>query len=63
VDVPTNLFGKICAWVGYYLFQQEEIRENIEGKLQEAFKCSRFGSWERISSHQGYISVFRLIKK
>lgn len=62
VDVPTNLFGKICAWAGYYLFQQEEIRENIEGKLQLAFTCSKFGSWERISSHQGYISVFRLIK-
>ena len=63
VDTPTNFFGKICAWAGYYLFQQEEIRENIEGRLQEAFVCSHFGSWERLSSHQGYISVFRLIKK
>jgi ubiquinone/menaquinone biosynthesis C-methylase UbiE len=62
VDVPTNAFGKICAWSGYYLFQQEEIRENIEGKLQKAFACSKFTSWDKISSHQGYISVFRLIK-
>ncbi len=63
VDAPTNFFGKICAWAGYYLFHQEEIRENIEGRLQKAMMCSRFGAWERLSAHQGYISVFRLIKK
>ena len=62
VDVPTNFFGKICAWAGYHLFQQEEIRENIEGKLRSAMECSRFGAFEKVSHHQGYISVFKLIK-
>ncbi|MBF0569433.1 MAG: class I SAM-dependent methyltransferase [Candidatus Omnitrophica bacterium] len=63
VDTPTNIFGKICAWAGYFLFQQEEIRENIEGKLRLAIGQSRFGSFEEVSHHQGYISVFKLIKE
>lgn len=63
VDTPTNLFGKICAWSGYYLFQQEEIRENIEGKLHLAIEQSRFGSFEMLSHHQGYITVFKLTKR
>jgi demethylmenaquinone methyltransferase/2-methoxy-6-polyprenyl-1,4-benzoquinol methylase/phosphoethanolamine N-methyltransferase len=26
VDVPSNPFGALCAWSGYWLFRQEEIR-------------------------------------
>lgn len=62
VDVPTNAFGSLCAWAGYYLFHQEEIRENIEGKLRLAITRSRFGAFEIISRHQGYISVLKLVK-
>ncbi|MBF0594238.1 MAG: class I SAM-dependent methyltransferase [Candidatus Omnitrophica bacterium] len=62
VDVPTNMFGRLCAWAGYFLFQQEEIRENIEGKLRLAMEVSRFDSFEAVSHHQGYISVFKLTK-
>lgn len=62
VDVPTNLFGRICAWCGYILFRQEEIRENIIGKLTEAIDRARFRRWDRVSRHLGYISVFKLVK-
>lgn len=62
VDIPSNVFGQICAWAGYFLFQQEEIRENIDGKLRAAMRGSRFGSFEIIGHYQGYISVFRLKK-
>jgi ubiquinone/menaquinone biosynthesis C-methylase UbiE len=62
VDTPTNVFGQLCAWAGYFLFQQEEIRENIEGKLRAAMRESRFGSFEIIRRYQGYISVFMLKK-
>lgn len=62
VDIPTNLFGKICAWSGYVLFHQQEIRENIEGKLRQAITASQFRSYKLISSHQGYISIFVLQK-
>lgn len=53
VDTPTTLFGKICAWSGYILFHQEEIRENIEGKLREIMRQSQFGDFQFISSHLG----------
>ncbi len=62
VDIPTNIFGKICAWAGYFLFQQEEIRENIEGKLRLAMERSRFGAFETVAHYQGYITVFKLMK-
>lgn len=62
VDRPYNILGKICAWSGYFLFRQEEIRENIQGKLNEAFNLSPFRGWHRVSSHLGYISVFKLVK-
>ena len=32
VDTPTSLFGKLCAWSGYILFQQDQIRENKIGR-------------------------------
>lgn len=62
VDIPTSLFGKLCAWSGYILFHQQEIRENIEGKLRQAITASRFHSYKITSSHQGYISIFILQK-
>jgi ubiquinone/menaquinone biosynthesis C-methylase UbiE len=62
VDTPTTLFGKICAWSGYILFRQEEIKENIEGKLRQAMRLSRFGDFQFISSHLGYVSIFVLHK-
>lgn len=64
VDVtrPTNWFGSLCAWAGYVLFQQAEIRENIEGKLEEAFTLSKFRQWRRIAHHYGYVSVYELEK-
>lgn len=62
VDTPLNRFGAFCAWAGYFLFRQEEIRENIEGKLKEVFNLSRFRSWHRVSSYLGYISLFELVK-
>lgn len=62
VDTPTTLFGKICAWSGYILFHQEEIRENIEGKLREMMRQSQFGNYQFISSHLGYVSIFVLQK-
>jgi ubiquinone/menaquinone biosynthesis C-methylase UbiE len=60
VDVPTSWLGKVSAWAGYYLFHQEEIRENIEGALRDAFDASPFASWQQVSHHSGYISVFEL---
>lgn len=63
VDTPTNIFGKICAWSGYVLFLQQEIKENIEGKLRDAIIQSKFGQFELISSHMGYVSIFALQKK
>ncbi len=62
VDVPTNTFGRLCAWAGYFLFQQDEIKENIEGKLRQAMRESAFGSFELVGRYQGYISVFKLRK-
>ncbi|MBM4102443.1 MAG: methyltransferase domain-containing protein [Planctomycetes bacterium] len=62
IDTPTNIFGKICAWSGYILFRQEEIRENIKGKLREVMLSSKFGDFKFISSHLGYVSIFVLQK-
>ncbi len=61
VDVPTTWFGSLCARSGHWLFRQNEIAENIDGKLREAFEESLF-EWEEISHHSGYISVFELKK-
>ena len=62
VDTPVNILGVFCAWCGYFLFNQEEIKENIQGKLEAAFNSSRFRSWNKVSTHLGYISVFKLVK-
>lgn len=62
VDVPDSLFGKLCAWSGYLLFRQEEIRENIRGRLREALHDSGFDSVRLVSRHNGYISIFQLQK-
>lgn len=62
VDAPVNLWGRICAYLGYWIFCQPEIKENIQGRLREAIRLSRFRSWYRVSSHLGYISIFKLLK-
>jgi ubiquinone/menaquinone biosynthesis C-methylase UbiE len=62
VDIPTTWFGKICARSGHWLFQQNEIAENMEGKLRTAFGASPF-RWSAVSHHSGYITVFELTKE
>lgn len=61
VDIPTTWFGALCARSGHWLFQQNEIAENIEGRLREAFDASPF-QWKALSHHSGYITVFELTK-
>ena len=58
VDVPYTWFGSWCAYAGYWLFRQPEIRENIEGKLREAMQRSGFASWQTVSRHAGYVTLF-----
>jgi demethylmenaquinone methyltransferase/2-methoxy-6-polyprenyl-1,4-benzoquinol methylase/phosphoethanolamine N-methyltransferase len=60
VDVPSNPFGALCAWSGYLLFRQEEIRENIRGRLRQAIQSAGFSSVQLVSRHSGYISIFLL---
>ena len=60
VDIPTTLIGRTSAWAGYWIFRQEEIRENIEGRLRDAFEASPFQNWRQLSHHSGYISLFEL---
>ncbi|MEI7850620.1 MAG: methyltransferase domain-containing protein [Kiritimatiellales bacterium] len=62
VDAPTTWFGTLCARSGHWLFQQNEIAENIEGKLREAFGAGPF-NWKAVSHHSGYITVFELKKE
>jgi ubiquinone/menaquinone biosynthesis C-methylase UbiE len=61
VDVPTHAFGALCAWSGYVLFRQDEIRENIRGELRRAFDESAF-AWRPLHHHAGYITTFMLEK-
>ena len=58
VDVPTNWFGKLCAWSGYWLFKQEEIRENIRGELRRALEDTPFREVTRVAHYSGYVTVF-----
>jgi len=63
VDIPYSLFGKICAWSGYWLFHQPEIAENIHGRLREALQESPWrDQWEIASRHSGYLSQFVMHK-
>lgn len=62
VDTPTNWFGKLCAWSGYWLFNQEEIRENIEGGLPRALGELPFREVTRVAHYSGYVTVFQAIK-
>lgn len=62
VDVPTTWFGQLCARSGHWLFQQNEIAENIEGRLREAINESSF-RWKAVSHHSGYITIFELKKE
>lgn len=62
VDTPTNLLGKLCAWSGYWLFKQEEIRENIEGELPRALSEVPFREVTRVAHFSGYVTVFQATK-
>lgn len=63
VDQPTTACGRLQAWAGYLLFRQDEIRENIEGRLREAFDASPFPNWTAVSHLGGYITLFLLTKE
>jgi ubiquinone/menaquinone biosynthesis C-methylase UbiE len=63
VDIPYSLFGGFCAYAGYFLFRQPEIKENIDGGLRHAMASSAFGnSWRIVSQHAGYIALFELTR-
>lgn len=63
VDIPYTLFGKLCAWSGYWLFQQPEIAENIQGQLRAALdEAPSCGHWSLASRHSGYLSLFMITK-
>ncbi len=64
VDIvpPTHAFGSLCAWSGYWLFNQPEIRENIEGQLEAALRASPFHRWRQVDQYAGYIGLFELTK-
>jgi ubiquinone/menaquinone biosynthesis C-methylase UbiE len=62
VDVPSTWFGKFCAWSGYWLFQQEEIRENIRGELRRALAETPFRTVTRVAHFSGYVTVFLATK-
>lgn len=61
VDVPSNWFGALCAWSGYWLFKQEEIRENIRGELRRALAETPFREVQRVARYSGYVSVFSVV--
>ena len=62
VDVPSTWFGHLCAWSGYWLFKQEEIRENIRGELRRALADIPFRMVSRVAHYSGYVTVFRAVK-
>lgn len=62
VDVPSNWFGRLCAWSGYWLFKQEEIRENIRGELRRALADTPFREVTRVAHYSGYVTVFQAVK-
>lgn len=63
VDVPYSWFGSLCAYSGYWLFRQPEIKENIAGRLRDALDAGPFrGHWRIASRHSGYVSLFELRK-
>jgi ubiquinone/menaquinone biosynthesis C-methylase UbiE len=62
VDVPSNWFGKLCAWSGYWLFKQEEIRENIRGELRRALADVPFQEVSRVAHYSGYVTVFKAVR-
>lgn len=62
VDVPSNWFGKLCAWSVYWLFKQEEIRENILGELRRALADTPFREVTRVAHYSGYVTVFCALK-
>lgn len=64
VDIPYTLFGRLSAYAGYWLFQQPEIKENIDGVLRRTIESGSFkGQWRIVSRHSGYLSLFELTRK
>jgi len=61
VDVPYTWFGKLCAWSGYWLFRQQEIRENIRGELRRALTDIPFQEVKRVAQYSGYVGVYKVI--
>jgi len=61
VDVPYTWFGRLCAWSGYWLFKQEEIRENIRGELRQALADVPFREVRISARYSGYVTVFDII--
>lgn len=62
VDIPTTLFGRLCASSGRWLFQQPELGENIAGVLPALFEEAGF-TFRRVASDLGYISTFVLKRR
>jgi ubiquinone/menaquinone biosynthesis C-methylase UbiE len=62
VDTPTTVFGRLCAHAGAWLFQQDEIRENIRGQLRTAMAAAGFQSVRPVAHRLGYITVFELVR-
>ena len=61
VDIPYTLFGRLSAYAGYWLFQQPEIKENIDGLLRQIMGSGSFKDhWRIASQHAGYLSLFEL---
>ena len=63
VDVPTTLFGRLCARSGQWLFRQPEIGENIDGKLPALFEPAGFTRVTRLAHYMGYVTAFALRKQ
>lgn len=63
VDVPTTLFGRLCARSGEWLFRQPEIGENIDGKLPTLFGSAGFATVQRLAHTMGYVTTFALRKQ
>ncbi len=60
VDVPRNVFGRLCANAGAWLFRQPELDENIRGLLPTLFAPAGFPDWRAAAFDLGYITTFVL---
>ena len=62
VDIPTTSWGRFCARAGQWLFRQDEIGENIDGRLRELFEPAGFGQVDIARHDLGYVTTFVLSK-